>query len=202
MDKNIYITFMRHGRSRADDEEVHEGRYDSPLTDLGREQVRKRAQTWLDAGTRFDLIVTSTLDRAHESAQIIGQILHVPVETDPDWMEFNNGPLAGVKRDFAKEHYPQPDFRNPYEPFWETGESDWEAYCRAARAVESVVRRGPGQYLVVAHGGIINDAMRTIIGSGPSINGSGIWFRFGDTGFARTVYNPQKHQWGLLELAP
>ena len=27
---------MRHGRSRADDELVHEGRYDSPLTDVGR----------------------------------------------------------------------------------------------------------------------------------------------------------------------
>ena len=27
---------MRHGRSRADDEMVHEGRYDSPLTDIGR----------------------------------------------------------------------------------------------------------------------------------------------------------------------
>ena len=31
----IDITLMRHGRSRADDEMVHEGRYDSPLTDVG-----------------------------------------------------------------------------------------------------------------------------------------------------------------------
>ena len=27
MDNSIYITFMRHGRFRADDEEVNEGRY-------------------------------------------------------------------------------------------------------------------------------------------------------------------------------
>jgi 2,3-bisphosphoglycerate-dependent phosphoglycerate mutase len=197
----IFVTFMRHGRSLADDEEVHEGRYDSPLTDVGRDQVRKRAQAWLESEVRFDLIITSTLMRACESAQIIGDVLGIPVETDPDWMEFNNGPLAGLKWDFAEKHYPQPDFRNPYEPFWETGESNWEVYRRAARAVESVIRRGPGRYLVISHGGILNDALRTVIGSGPSINSSGIWFHFSDTGYARTVYNPQKHRWGLLELS-
>ena len=38
----MQITLMRHGRSRADDEMVHEGRYDAPLTDIGRAQVRLR----------------------------------------------------------------------------------------------------------------------------------------------------------------
>jgi len=42
MDPKIFITFMRHGRSRADDENVHEGRYDSPLTEIGRAQIRQR----------------------------------------------------------------------------------------------------------------------------------------------------------------
>ena len=44
MDNIIHITLMRHGRSRADDEMVHEGSYDSPLTDVGRAQVRSRAE--------------------------------------------------------------------------------------------------------------------------------------------------------------
>jgi 2,3-bisphosphoglycerate-dependent phosphoglycerate mutase len=201
METDIYITFMRHGRSKADDEEVHEGRYDSPLTDVGRDQVRKRAQGWQNANVHFDLIIASTLVRAYESAQIIGQVLDIPVETDPDWMEFNNGPLAGLKLDYAEKHFPRPNFRNPYEPFWETGEGDWEIYRRACRAIEKIIRRGPGRVLVVAHGGILNTALRTIVGTGPMINHTGIWFRFGDTGFARTVYNPEKHQWGLLELS-
>jgi 2,3-bisphosphoglycerate-dependent phosphoglycerate mutase len=47
MEKEIHITFMRHGRSRAEDEEVHEGRYDSPLTDIGRAQAQIRAQEFL-----------------------------------------------------------------------------------------------------------------------------------------------------------
>ena len=42
----IGLTLIRHGRSRADDEGVHEGRYDSPLTDTGRAQAEKRATHW------------------------------------------------------------------------------------------------------------------------------------------------------------
>jgi len=202
MQNRIEITFMRHGRSRADDEEVHEGRYDSPLTEIGKVQVKQRTADWLKNGINFDCIVASTLVRASESAKIVGKILNIPVETDPDWMEFNNGPLAGVPLKVAAEHFPRPVFRGPFDPFWETGESDWEVYCRAARAVENVIRRGPGRYLVVAHGGILNDALRIVVGCGPSINATGIWFRFGDTGYARVVYNPNKHQWGLLEFRP
>lgn len=200
MEKEIYITFLRHGRSRADDEKVHEGRYDSPLTDKGRAQAQTRAREFLSRDIHFDIIVSSTLQRAHETAKIIGRLLNVSVETDPDWMEMDNGPLAGLPLDVAAERYPKPIFRNPYEPFCGMGESEWEIYCRAARAVEKLVRRGAGNYLVVAHGGILNSAMRTIVGAQPFVNQQGTIFGFGDTGFARLVYYPTEHIWYLLEF--
>jgi 2,3-bisphosphoglycerate-dependent phosphoglycerate mutase len=34
----IDFIFLRHGRSRADDEGVYEGRYDSPLSGVGQTQ--------------------------------------------------------------------------------------------------------------------------------------------------------------------
>ena len=105
MEDEVCITFLRHGRSRADDEKVY------------------------------------------ETAKIIGQLLNVSIETDADWMELDNGPLAGMPRDVAAERYPKPDFRNPYEPIYSTGESEWEIYRRGARAVEKVVRRGAGIYV-------------------------------------------------------
>lgn len=40
------INLVRHGRSRADDEMVHEGRYASPLTNVGKAQVHSRAEEW------------------------------------------------------------------------------------------------------------------------------------------------------------
>jgi 2,3-bisphosphoglycerate-dependent phosphoglycerate mutase len=200
MTEEIHLTFLRHGRSRADDEEVHEGRYDSPLTEVGRTQVQARAQEFLSRKFHFDKIVASTLQRAHETATIIGESLQVAVETEADWMEFDNGPLAGMPRALAAERYPKPAFRNPYEPFCETGESDWEIYCRAAKAVEKIIRRGTGHYLVVAHGGILNAAMRTVVGVQPFINRHGIVFGFGDTGYVRLIYRPTEHTWILREF--
>jgi 2,3-bisphosphoglycerate-dependent phosphoglycerate mutase len=202
MNTEIHITFMRHGRSRADDEEVHEGRYDSPLTEVGRAQAQARGQAWLEKGVTFDRIIASTLQRALETAQILGAILDVPVESDPDWMEMDNGPLAGIRWDMARAQFPQPAFRNPYETFWGTGEGSWDVYMRAARAVQNMIRRGPGRYLVVAHGGILNDALRTIIGAGPTVNSQGVWFAFDDTGYIQTIYNPAQHQWLIEEFAP
>ena len=202
MDDQIELTLMRHGRSRADDENVHEGRYDSPLTEVGRAQVVRRAELWLAEGVSFDAIIASTLQRAQETARIIGQGLSAPVETDPDWMEFNNGPLAGLTFEEANRLYPMPAFRNLYEPFHGSGESEWEFHSRAARAVQSVVRRGNGRYLVVAHGGVLNMALRGIVGTPPVVMGQGIWFAFEDTGFARLSYYPGKHVWVLRELVP
>ncbi len=196
----ICITFMRHGRSRADDENVHEGRYDSPLTETGRAQARSRARVWQAENVKFDLIVASILQRTYETAQIVSAILNAPIEGDPDWMELDNGPLAGMPRDVALKRYPPVDFRNPFEPFCGSGESDWELYCRAARAVEKVIRRGAGNYLVVAHGEILNAALRSVVGAPPSAHRQGIRFALGDAGYVRAVYYPKQHQWMLEEF--
>lgn len=197
----IDITFMRHARSRADDEGVHEGRYDSPLTDAGRTQIQARADGWRAAGVSFDRIFASTLVRASGSARIIGETLGAEVENDPRWMEFDNRPLAGLPYEEALVRYPWPAFRNPYETFFEVGESDWEMQMRAIHAVQAIIRRGPGRYLVVSHGAILNAALRHIIGTSPAPNWNhGVVFAFGDAGYARWTYDSGKHQWALREF--
>jgi len=200
VEEQIYITFMRHGRSRADDEQVHEGRYDSPLTDVGRDQVFRRARQWLETRVQFDQIVASTLARACESAEIVGRVLGAPLDLDPDWMEMDNGSLAGLPYHVAEARYPRPDFRNPYEGLAGSGESEWDLNGRAARAVQSVVRRGPGRYLVVAHGGILNAALRHVVGAPVPLNGQGIWFEFGDAGYYEVRYTPGKHHWMMRAI--
>ena len=204
MDDTLHITLMRHGRSRADDEEVHEGRYDSPLTDVGRSQVRARAEEWRRGGVTFDLIVASTLVRASESAQIVGEVLDVPIEYDPDWMEHDNGPLAGLPFEVARERYPKPEFANPFQPFVAStgeGESGWDLFIRAADALQGVVRRGRHSTLVVAHGGILNGAMYCILGISPPTSNTGVRFAFGDACFVRTSYSPGRHIWTIREMS-
>lgn len=201
MNTDITIFFLRHGRSSGDTEGVHEGRYDSTLTEVGRAQAERRAKHWKEQGIKFDLIISSTLQRAHETARIVAEILESPIETDSEWMEMDNRPLAGLAFDVAEIRYPRPNFRNPYEPFYGVGESDWEIQCRAIRAIERVIRRGAGSYLIVSHGGILNAALRSIVGAHPPINGQhGIWFALGDMGYAKAVYTPMKHQWLIEQL--
>jgi 2,3-bisphosphoglycerate-dependent phosphoglycerate mutase len=202
MNPSIYITFLRHGRSRADDEGVMEGRYDSPLTEVGRAQALARAVEWKGKNITYDLIIASTLQRAHETARIIGEILDNPIETDPDWMEFNNGPLAGLPYDEGNQRYPVPNFRNPFDAFWETGESEWEFYSRAARALQHVIQKGEGHYLVVGHGGILCAALRIVVGAQPPVNRQGLWFEFGDLGYLKSVYYLAKHQWVIQSFYP
>ena len=203
MSGDIGIIFMRHGRSRADDENVIEGRYDSPLTETGRDQARVRGKELKAKGVVFDVIIASSLVRAAETAKIIGGILGVVVEIDADWMEIDNGPLAGLSREEAREKYPLPDFQNPFDPLVvsaQAGESMWGLHGRAARALEKVIRRGSGQYLVVAHGGILNAALWCVVGAQPPVRGQGVNFALGDTGFIRTRYVPGQHLWVIYEL--
>jgi len=196
----VYITLIRHGRSQADDEDVHEGRYDSPLTEVGRAQALARALEFQRQKREFDLIISSPLHRARSTAQIIAGVLGVPMALDEDWMERDNGVLAGMRRDVAAAKYPKPKFRGPYEPMGGTGESAWTLYCRAARAIGKVIQRGAGSYLVVAHGGIMNAALRTIIGTSPRNDKAEVEFVFGDLGYMQLEYRSKQHVWRLLEF--
>lgn len=202
MGVEIDITFLRQGRSHADDEGVHEGRYDSPLTEVGRDQDEKRGQDFLKCGFNCRLIIASPLQRAQETAKIIAKYLNVTIETDADWAELDNGLLAGLSFDEAANRFPRPNFRNPYERIGETGESEWDLYKRAGRAVEKIVQREPGHYLVVSHGSILNSTLRSIFGVAPPDNNLAIVFRFGDLGYTRLIYIPKEHRWIMIEFNP
>ena len=202
MAQQIDITLVRHGRSRADDEGVHEGRYDSPLTDVGCTQALEAGKDLASLVSDCKAIIASPLQRAQSTASIISTCLGVPVETDPDWMEMDNGPLAGLPFDEAAERYPKPAFRNPYDRIAGVGESEWSLYARAAKALERLVQRGHGQYIVVAHGNILNAALRTVLGSVPSGNNQGAVFDFGDLGYVRLTYFPAEHRWVVREFHP
>ena len=73
-----------------------------------------------------------------------------------------------------------------------------ELYLRAGRGVQELIDMTPGSYLVVAHGGILNVALKAILGITPQADFQGAHFRFRNTAFARLIYLPAHHEW-LLE---
>lgn len=177
---SLELTLLRHGRSRADDEAVHEGRYDSPLTAVGESQAERLAVYWAARPPGFERVVCSSLLRARRTAEIVSAALGLVPEPDDAWREFDNGPLAGLPFAEAERRYPEPAFRHRYAPYTKDGgESYMAAVRRVGGALEHLWQRPERRVLVVAHGGCLNVALRELLQA--SLQTS---FAFGDTSFA------------------
>ncbi len=195
-DDNIYhITLLRHGESTGNAENRLQGQADYPLSEKGRSQARALAKRWQAEGLRFDTAISSPLLRASETAEIVAKALDVPLELDPLWMERHAGKMSGLAQDEARALYPEPAFFNPYQPFAETGEGDWQVYLRAGQALFNLLQRPPGKYLVVSHGGTLTMTLYAILGIAPQPNYQGPRFRFRNTAFSRFRYYPASHRW-------
>ncbi len=200
MTERYYFTFLRHGESVGNAEGLHQGQSDFPLTLKGQEQASALAERWVTARVCFDLIISSPLPRARQTAEIIAEALDVPLEFDPIWMERSNGRLAGMRPEEAAQLFPRPGFINPYQAIGETGESQWEVYLRAGKAVQSLLRRPLGRYLIVSHGVFLNMTFYAILGIIPQANYQGPHFRFRNISFAEVTYNPVDHYWRVEKL--
>ncbi len=194
------VVLLRHGESVGNAEGYHQGQSDFPLTPSGLAQSRSLAQRWKEEGMTFDHIISSPLERARQTAEIISTSLNAPLELDPDWMERDNGLLSGLRLDESARVYPRPPFIHVYQSIGGTGESQWELYLRSGRALQRLVDSPPGRYLIVSHGGILNMAMYAILGIPPQANFTGPRFRFGNTSFATLTYTPDEHRWTLISL--
>ena len=196
---NIFcITLLRHGESQGNFEGRHQGQADFPLTELGRQQTKALVDRWKSQDKAFELIISSPLVRARETAEILSTELNLPLELDSLWMERDNGLMAGLSPEEVREHLPQYDFIHPYQPIGQTGESQWELFLRAGKAVQNLINRPPGSYLIVSHGGLLNMFFYAILGIAPQPNFHGPRFRFNNTAFATVHYNPSSHRWYIL----
>jgi broad specificity phosphatase PhoE len=196
-DKPLYtFVFVRHGESVGNVESRWQGQSDYVLTEKGRAQARALAQRWKSEGVRFDLIISSPLLRARETAEILGSALNAPVELDPILMERHIGEMEGLTAEEVRKK-PHPPYMTPYDPIGGEGEGDWALFLRAGQALHALVRRTPGSYLIVSHGGLLNQLMHAIIGIAPHVDPSGVRFRFENTAFARVLYYPHQHRWAI-----
>jgi 2,3-bisphosphoglycerate-dependent phosphoglycerate mutase len=193
-----HITLLRHGESQGNYEGRHQGQADFPLTERGREQAKALLRRWKSESVRFDLVISSPLMRARETAEIIANGMNIPLEFDPLWMERDNGLMAGLLPEEARQTVPQPPFIHPYQAVGKTGESQWQLYLRAGAAVQSLFNQPPGRYLVVSHGGLLNMFFYAILGITPQPNFHGPRFRFNNSAFATVTYNPASHHWYIL----
>lgn len=193
------FVFLRHGESIGNVEARWQGQSDYALTEKGRLQARALAERWQAEGVKFNLVISSPLVRAKETAETIASHLGVKVQFDPIWMERNIGEMEGLTAEEVRRR-PQPPYSTPYDSIGGGGEGDWALFLRAGQALHDLLQRPAGSYLIVSHGGLLNQLMNAIIGIAPHVDPSGVRFRFENTAFARVIYYPHQHRWAIDTL--
>jgi len=190
------FVFLRHGESVGNAEARWQGQSDYPLTEKGRAQSQALAERWKSENVKFDLVVSSPLIRAKETAETITSALNVPLEFDQIWLERAIGEMEGLTAEEVRQK-PRPPYTTPYDSIGGDGEGDWALYLRAGQALQALLHRPPGSYLIVSHGGLLNQLMHAIVGVPPHVDPSGVRFRFENTAFARVNYYPYQHRWAI-----
>jgi broad specificity phosphatase PhoE len=193
-----HFFFIRHAESTGNAAKIFQGWADFPLSERGLEQARLLAQEWAREERRFDLCISSPLMRARQTAEIFAEALGVAIEFDPDWRELHNGIFAGLTSEAVGDRFSESEM-TPYVHYGESGESRWQLFLRVGNALQRLMDRGPGRYLVVSHGGALNMAMYAMLGI-PLQTIRGPRFYFSNLGFAEVEYDPVKKRWELKRL--
>jgi probable phosphoglycerate mutase len=158
------LTFVRHGETDWNREQRFQGQIDVPLNDTGQAQARRLADAL--AGERFDLIVSSDLERARQTAWPLEQQQATRALAQADWREQGFGVLEGLSVAEIKARHPQlwaQWLRHDADDRLPDGESVREFHARVIGAVRSLVQAHEGRrLLVVTHGGVLDMLWRTV----------------------------------------
>jgi broad specificity phosphatase PhoE len=192
------ITLLRHAESEGNVANKPQGTSDLPLTERGRRQAQALAERWKREGRQFDQALSSPLRRAKDTAEILAKTLGMEIEYEAMWIERDVGQMSELDNHVIDEHYANPRSESPYhDAFGLGGEGQWQIYLRAGQALQNLLGRPEGNYLVVSHGGLLNALLYSILGLSPQRFGSGPGFPFGNTSFVDLSYLPHRHKWNL-----
>jgi len=145
----IYV--MRHGQTEWNIRKVIQGSADIPLNTAGREQAKLVCEKMREKP--FDLILTSPLQRAQETAAIVnGEGYSKPIIIEPKLRERNCGEYEGVK----KADFDYNDFWNFNTPSnYEKAESKQDFYDRIKLLLDELtVKYGDKTILISTHAGV------------------------------------------------
>jgi 2,3-bisphosphoglycerate-dependent phosphoglycerate mutase len=160
------LYLLRHGETQWNLEKRFQGHQDSPLTENGRKQALQLAE--ILSSVHFDLLISSDLGRAIETAKILNEVLHIPgFSTDSLLRERNFGQFHGLTRQEAERKYPKLAkyiWTGSASQIVPGGESRTDVHRRAVAFLDKVKTSWNGKrILVVTHGGIVNAIVRDVL---------------------------------------
>lgn len=163
----VKLIFVRHGK---DDDKYRGGWSDLDLIPEGVEQAKRLAKHLGENSSdyRITYILSSDLQRAVTTAQLISAELGIPIQQESRIREINNGDLAGMPNDAAEAEYPNLYFSSlAMNESYPNGESPRD-FCKRITAwfseFSTHCRDMNGNALIVTHGGVINVVYHLIKG--------------------------------------
>jgi len=162
----LYI--IRHGETQFNADRRLQGQFDAPLNDYGRELARKTALGLQDVP--FDLVLTSPLERAVETAKLVLGNREIPFMTDQRLIEFGMGEWESL---LFEEIY-RLDTEQIFQMYWDDtfnypgapgGESTMKVLERTKAFWDEVIHNPEYQnktILISSHGGTIRAILHNI----------------------------------------
>jgi probable phosphoglycerate mutase len=158
----LSLLAIRHGETVFNVEKRYQGHIDSPLTEIGRDQVSSLGRRM--EKMNIDTLISSDLGRAQETASIIAEYTDHSVETDDRLRERNYGILEGLTVPEIKSRHSDvlerldandPDYIIP------EGESHRQHYRRNVAVIEELQAGNSGATIaMVVHGGVLDSLFR------------------------------------------
>jgi probable phosphoglycerate mutase len=133
------------------------GWYDSALTDLGLRQadrIGQRLRQLIPEDAAVELI-SSDLQRAHQTAEVIARHIQAPIQTTPDLREISFGEAEGNPRTWLDERFvypPRVGNRLDHHYGIRGAETRREFATRIYRAMERILASPCPHQVMVTHG--------------------------------------------------
>jgi broad specificity phosphatase PhoE len=172
--------FIRHGESEANRDGIIQGRAPSRLTETGKAQAREAGE-WFRPRA-LDLVLTSPLARASETAHIIAEVTGTgAAETAEELTEIDTGIFSGLNFEQARRAHP--------DAWMAFQRESWEGVPNAERIEQllgraettwsrlvGLARQGKRSVLCVTHSGFLQWIIRATLGGRtwmPLLSGTG-----------------------------
>jgi probable phosphoglycerate mutase len=166
---NTRVFLVRHGATILTAEDRFAGATDIPLSDQGREQVRRLAERL--SGEKIAAVFASPLGRTIETASILARPHGLPVQPVDGLREISHGRWEQMTRQEVEQQFPEEaaDWgRDPYTFAPQGGESGLAVTARALPALMEIIRaHAGGRLLVVSHKATIRLLLSSLLGFDP-----------------------------------
>lgn len=199
----MHFYLIRHGQSHINLSEWDSGNLDEGLTELGNKQAAALGKWLPDEVPTPNVIYASTMRRARETAEYLGQAYGMPVQFDDRLREIGNNrwdhsawPNDDLPREYADYWASERPF-SPVTPFIEDGETFIHFRTRVGLFIEELVERHMNErVLAVCHGGVIEASFDHIFNVGPWRRCE-VWNHNTGVTYFEYVDHPNRETWRL-----